>query len=129
MRPDPGQYEGMHADVRFPAHERGTLFDAPPVEPLLAPPDRSLANIVTAFLSPPPAPAACQRLSPSKLPSMIPAGGKTSRVRAGVVPSGAGRVPVERVRQLGGKLKGNSAATPSDGKPSGEQFQCRIATC
>ena len=54
IHPDPGQYEGMHADTRFPAHHRGTLFDAPPPdppEPLLAPPTRSLANIVSTFLS------------------------------------------------------------------------------
>lgn len=54
IHPDPGQYEGMHADTSFPAHHRGTLFDAPPPdppEPLLAPPTRSLANIVSTFLS------------------------------------------------------------------------------
>jgi hypothetical protein len=65
VRPDPGQYEGMHAQVRFPAHERGTLFDAPPVEPLLAPPARSLSNIVSTFMSTPQVVAA-PRCSPLK---------------------------------------------------------------
>jgi hypothetical protein len=50
IRPDPGQYEGMHAQNRFPEHERGPLFDRPAVEPLLAPPDRSLDAIVASFL-------------------------------------------------------------------------------
>lgn len=97
-------------DVRFPAHERGTLFDAPPVEPLLAPPDRSLENIVSAFLRPP---LQTDRSPAGKLQSKIPV---NSSRKCGV---DGGRSSVERNRKV---VHGSSEQECIERKSSGAKF-------
>eukprot|EP00892_Ulva_mutabilis_P009750 jgi/Ulvmu1/7147/UM034_0053.1 len=53
IKPDPGQYEGMHAVPRFPHHGKGPFFERPPVEPLFGPTSAHLlGDIVSTFLGP-----------------------------------------------------------------------------
>ena len=105
VRPDPGQYEGMHTAVRFPAHERGTLFDAPPVEPLLAPSHRTLEAIVATFLSPAPAPATRLPSTAGKIPSKIPGRAGSARRKAGVAVTGQSPADRHRKSTVNGKRR------------------------